>query len=73
MTSEELEEQELKQQIIAELEDIAPETMRDALALIRRQKAEEDEEDEKEAKIAREEALREGTIPWAEIKLKIGL
>ncbi len=64
------EEQLLKQQIVAELEDIAPGTMKDVLALIRAQKAEEDEEDEREAHAALQE---KGSIPWVELKKELGL
>ena len=66
------EEEDLKQQIIAELEDIAPGTMRDALALIRAQKAEEDEEDERESQIARFEAMQLGTTSLADFRKELG-
>jgi|GEM_PF-4413735 len=62
--------EELKQQIIAELEDIAPETMEEALDLIRKRKAEEDEEDIRESRTALQE---EGSIPWVELRKELGL
>ena len=64
-------EEELKQQIIEELEDIAPETMEDVLTLIRAQKALEDEEDIRESRIAMEEAKRVGTIPLEDFEAQM--
>ena len=60
------EEEDLKQQIIAELEDISPGLMKDVLKTIRAEKALEDEEDERESRIAIEEAKRLGTTPLAD-------
>lgn len=64
------EEEDLKQQIIAELEDISPGLMKDVLKTIRDEKALEDEEDEKETHAA---LLESGSIPWVEVKKELGL
>jgi hypothetical protein len=63
-------EEELKQQIIQEMENIAPETLEEVLVLIKTRKTEEDEEDIREARIALQE---EGNIPWVELKKELGL
>ena len=65
------EEEDLKQQIIAELDDIAPGLMRDVLKMIRDEKRHEDEEDERESEIALEEAKRLGTIPLHEFEAQL--
>ncbi len=71
MTPLEQEEQDLKQQIIAELEDISPGLMKDVLKTIRAEKALEDEEDERESQIAMEEAIRLGTTPLEEFEAQL--
>ena len=66
-------EEELRQEILKEMEDIAPETLEEVLALIKTRKAEEDEEDIREARIACEEAKRLGTISLEDFEAQLEL
>ncbi|GAA6620660.1 hypothetical protein [Scytonema sp. NUACC26] len=63
-------DKELRQEIIKEMEDIAPETLEEVLHLIKKRKQEEDEEDLRESHAALAEF---GSIPWTELKKELGL
>ncbi|GAB1540927.1 hypothetical protein NUACC21_35960 [Scytonema sp. NUACC21] len=63
-------EEELRQAIFKEMEDIAPETLEEVLHLIKKLKQEELEEDLRESHAALKE---EGSIPWTELKKELGL
>ncbi|KYC42901.1 hypothetical protein WA1_12345 [Scytonema hofmannii PCC 7110] len=63
-------EEELRQEILQEMEDIAPSTLEEVLHLIKKRKQEELEEDIRESHAALKE---EGSIPWAELKKELEL
>lgn len=62
---------ELRQEIIKEMEDIAPSTLEEVLHLIKKRKQEEDEEDIREAHIALAEAKALGTTSLSDFRKEL--
>ncbi len=61
-------DEELRQEILKEMEDIAPETLEEVLHLIKKRKQEEDEEDLRESRLALAEAKALGTTSLSDFR-----